>query len=121
MEVPEEKITRTFESTLQMKHQDTLTILPGMTAQVIVVVKNSSEKRVFIPFHAVFTDHTKKSFIWGVNEKNRVFKKEVRLGKLSNNSVEIIGGVDNVSKIVTSGVRFLKPNDEVKEYQKIGD
>ena len=116
-----EKTTRTFETTVRMKHQDTITILPGMTAQVTVVVRDGLEKRVFIPFHAVFTDQSKKSFVWGIDKNNKVFKQEVILGALSNSSVEIVDGVDNVSKIVTSGVRFLEPNDEVKEYEKIGN
>lgn len=116
-----EKVTRTFESTLQMQNQENVTILPGMTAQVRVVVKNSKKNRAFIPFRAVFSDNTKKSYIWIVNEKNRVIKKEVRLGKLTEEFVEIIGGLDDISKVITSGVHFLEPNDEVKEYEKIGN
>ncbi|MGB3751306.1 MAG: efflux RND transporter periplasmic adaptor subunit [Arcobacteraceae bacterium] len=116
-----EKVTRTFESTLQMKHQNDITILPGMTAKVTVVVKNGEKNRVFIPFRAVFSDHTKKSFVWVIDENNRVIKQEVMLGELSDEKVEILRGVETASKIVTSGVRFLEPNDEVKEYEKIGD
>lgn len=116
-----EKVTRTFESTLLMKHQNDITILPGMTAKVTVVVKNGEKNRVYIPFRAVFSDHTKKSFVWVIDENNRVIKQEVMLGELSNDKVEILRGVETASKIVTSGVRFLEPNDEVKEYEKIGD
>jgi len=116
-----EKVTRTFESTLLMKHQDNITILPGMTAQVTVVVKNSKKKKVFIPFRAVFSDHTKKSFVWVIDENNRVIKQKVKLGELTNENVEILSGLEISSKIVTSGVRFLEPNDEIKEYEKIGD
>jgi RND family efflux transporter MFP subunit len=116
-----EQVTRTFEATLQMQLQDNVTILPGMTAQVTAIEKEKHKKRVFIPYKAVFSDNTNYSFIWGINENNRVYKQQIQTGSLSGDFVEVIGGLDGVLKIVTSGVRFLEANDEVKEYEKIGD
>lgn len=116
-----EQVTRTFEATLQMQLQDNVTILPGMTAQVTAIEKQKHEKRVFIPYKAVFSDNTNYSFIWGINENNRVYKQQIKTGSLSGDFVEVIGGLDGVLKIVTSGIRFLEANDEVKEYEKIGD
>ena len=115
-----EKVTRTFEATLEMQLQDNATILPGMTAQVSAIEKNEKEKRVFIPYKSVFTDSSNYSFIWAINENNRVYKQQIKTGKISKDSVEVIGGLDGVLKIVTSGIRFLEPNDEVQEYEKIG-
>ena len=116
-----EKVTRTFEATLQMQVQKDVTILPGMTAQVKAIAKQKNERRVLIPYKAVFTDSSKNSFVWSIDEKNRVDKKQIKIGELSGNSVEVISGLEKTSKIVTSGVRFLKPNDEVKKYEKIGN
>ena len=115
-----QKVTRTFEATLQMQIQDDMTILPGMTAEVKAIVKQQEKKRVFIPYNSVFTDDSKKSFVWAVNHENRVYKQELKLGELSGDSIEVISGIDGISKIVTSGLRFLQSNDEVKEYEKIG-
>lgn len=53
-----EEVTRTFESTLLIKPQKNMTILPGMTAQVKAVAKEATEQRVFIPYKSVFTDDT---------------------------------------------------------------
>ena len=103
-----------------MQAQSDITILPGMTAKVNVVVKNKNKKDLFIPYNAVFTDESKQSFVWAVNSDNKVYKQRVILGELSKDSVEILSGLEKVSKIVTSGIRFLKQNDEVKEYEKIG-
>ena len=116
-----EKVTRTFETTLEMKLQKDVNILPGMTAQVQVIAKELEKKRVFIPYQAVFSDSTNKSYIWVVNKNNRVQKQEVKIGKLSNEFVELLSSLDGISKIVTSGIRFLETNDEVKEYRKIGN
>ena len=103
-----------------MQIQDDMTILPGMTAEVKAVVKQQKKKRVFIPYNSVFTDNSKKSFVWAINDENRVYKQEIKLKELSGDSVEVINGIDGVSRIVTSGLRFLQSNDEVKEYEKIG-
>ncbi len=117
-----EKVTRTFEATLQLEEQKNVTILPGMTAQVKATAKEIIEKRVFIPYKAVFSDTTKNSFVWIVDEKNRVHKQQVIIGEIIGSSVEVIKGLDDgVLKIVTSGIRFLEVNDKVQEYSKIGD
>ncbi|MBP7770253.1 MAG: efflux RND transporter periplasmic adaptor subunit [Aliarcobacter sp.] len=116
-----EKVTRTFEATLQMQTQDNITILPGMTAKVNAIVKEQNKERIFIPYSAIFSDNAKKSFVWAINKDNKVYKQEVNLGEISKDFVEITAGLDSVSKIVTSGIRFLESNDEVKEYEKIGN
>ena len=116
-----EKVTRTFEATLQMQLQDNVTILPGMTAQVIVIEKEKHKKRIFVPYKSVFSDNSNNSFIWAINENNRVYKQQVQSGNITSDSVEIIDGLKGVLKIVTSGVRFLELNDEVKVYEKIGE
>lgn len=114
-----EEVTRTFEATLEIKPQKNINILPGMTAQVKAIVKQTREKRVFIPYKAVFSEDTKQSFIWIVNKKNRVQKQQIKIGDLSGDSVQVIGGLEGVSRIVTSGIRFLESDDEVKEYKKL--
>lgn len=116
-----EKVTRTFEATLQMQVQDNVTILPGMTAQVNVIEKEQHKKRVFIPYKSIFTNTNNSSLIWAVNEDNRVYKQEIKIGNISGDLVEVLSGLDGVSKIVTSGIRFLQNNDEVKAYEKIGE
>lgn len=114
-----EEVTRTFEATLQMPHQKNATILPGMTAQVEALIKKSKQNRIFIPYKSVFTDESKNSFIWQVNKNNRVQKQKIIVGEVSGDSVEVLSGLDDVSRIVISGVRFLESNDEVKEYEKL--
>lgn len=114
-----EEVTRTFEATLQLQDQKDVTILPGMTARVKALSKKSMEQKIFIPYKAVITDDTGDSYIWVVNKDNKVYKQKVKIGEISNDSVEVLEGMDGISKIVTSGIRFLKQNDEVKEYKKL--
>ncbi len=114
-----DEVTRTFETTLKLDAQKNITILPGMTAQVEIIEKNQKIQRVFIPYKAVFTNDTKKSFVWIVDSNSKVSKQEVELGALTKEYVEIKKGLNDNSKVVTSGVRFLKENDEIKEYKKL--
>ncbi len=114
-----EEVTRTFEATLQMQPQKHVNILPGMTAQVKAVAKKQNEKKIFIPYKSVFSDSTKSSFIWVVDKNNEVLKQQIKIGELIGDSVEVIDGLDGVSKIVTSGIRFLEAGDRVKEYKKL--
>lgn len=114
-----EKVTRTFEATLQMQIQKNVTILPGMTAQVNAIAKQRNEKKVFIPYKAIFSDNTNLSYVWIIDENNRVYKQEVKTGTLRKDFIEIISGLKKGAKVVTSGIRFLEANDEVKEYEKL--
>ncbi len=114
-----EEITRTFEATLQMQPQKHVNILPGMTAQVKAIAKKQREKKIFIPYKAIFSDSTKSSFIWVVNKNNEVLKQQIKIGELIGDSAEIVDGLDGVSKIVTSGISFLEAGDRVKEYKKL--
>ncbi|WP_424687681.1 efflux RND transporter periplasmic adaptor subunit [Halarcobacter ebronensis] len=116
-----EEVTRTFEASLEIKPLKDLIILPGMTAKVKAVAKEDEKKLLFIPYSSVFTDNTKNSYVWQVDNKNRVKKVKVKLGRVQKNSVEVLSGLEKSSKIVLSGIRFLNENDEVKEYEKVGE
>lgn len=116
-----EEISRTFEVTLKIETQKNMNILPGMTAKVNVIGKDNKKQNMFIPVSAVFSDSTKESYVWIIDENRKVHKQKIETGRLQNDSIEIIKGLDKSSKIVTSGVRFLKENDLVKEYRKIGN
>lgn len=116
-----EEVSRTFEVTLKIKSFDNLNILPGMTANVEVIRKDKKDEPIFVPLTALFSDSSKDSFVWTVNKQNRVHKQKVTTGRLENSSIKIESGLDKSLRIVTSGVRFLSENDEIKEYEKIGN
>lgn len=116
-----EEISRTFEVTLKIETQKDINILPGMTSTIEVLEKNSSNKTLFLPLSAVFTDASNNSFIWLVDTNNKVKKQKVTTGRLEKDSIEIKEVLKNNSKVVISGVRFLKENDQIKVYKKIGN
>jgi len=116
-----EEVSRTFEVTLKINSIKDKNIFPGMTAHVDVIEKAQRTKAMYIPSVAVFTNSNRESFVWVVNNQNQVSKQKVVIGKLVKDSIEIKSGLENNVKIVTSGVRFLNENDEIKVYEKIGN
>ena len=114
-----EEVTRTFEASLLIKQQKGVTILPGMTTQVEAVLKTQDTNKIFIPYKAIFSDESKNSYVWSINKDNKVQKQKIEVGQVMADSIEVLKGLKDVSKIVTSGVRFLEANDEVKEYVKL--
>lgn len=114
-------VTRTFETTLIMKKQKDINILPGMTAKVNVISKESLQTNFLIPAQAVFSSQKGKVFVWSVDKDMRVHKKALIVGSMQENHIEVFSGLKDVEKIVISGVRFLKENDKVAQYQKIGE
>lgn len=116
-----EEVSRTFEITLLMKPLKNKNIFSGMTANVLAIEKQNQNNNIFIPLKAIFSDASRKSYVWIVDSFNRVHKQEVKTGRLEKDSIEILDGVKNFKKVVISGVRFLEENDEIKEYKKIGN
>lgn len=116
-----EEVSRTFEVTLKINSIKNKNIFPGMTAHVDVIEKAQRTSAMYIPATAVFTNPKRESFVWIINYQNKVSKQKVEIGKMVNDSIEIKSGLKTDSKIVTSGVRFLNENDEIKVYKKIGN
>lgn len=116
-----EQTTRTFEVTLLIEPKEDIVILPGMTATVKATRKKERSKTLFVPFSAIFSDATKKSYVWKVDNGNRITKQEVSLGQIVGDSIEITQGLGRDAKIVTSGVQFLRENEIVKPYEKLGN
>jgi RND family efflux transporter MFP subunit len=116
-----EQVTRTFEVTVVMDNPKDRVLLPGMTAKVKVYLNDDSKNEIFIPLSTVFSDSTKKSFVWVVDKNNIVHKKEIKLGRLESSHTEVVSGLSINEKIVTSGIHYLKDGDKITVYKKIGN
>jgi len=115
-----EKVTRTYEATALFDNPGDVNIFAGMTAKIRMIEKNNVDSTIFIPLKAVFSDSSKNSFVWAINKDFKVYKKQIKTGRLEKDSIEVIGGLTNSDKIAISGVNLLKENQQVKSYKKIG-
>tara|TARA_Y100000310_G_C20704311_1_gene833488 strand:+ start:14474 stop:15547 length:1074 start_codon:yes stop_codon:yes gene_type:complete len=100
-----------------------ITLLPGMTASIeveldkIISLQNSS---TYIPVSAIFSGGKSEAgtgFVWVVSEENTLVKRSVALGKVLNERIEVISGLDIGEKIVSAGVNNLSEGTLVKEWK----
>lgn len=116
-----ESVTRTFETTLKIKHPKNTNILPGMTAKVTVIPKQVKKEQFFIPAQAIFSDENNQASIWSIDKDMRVHKKNIKITAMQGNNIQVVDGLANINKIVISGIRFLKENEKIVQYQKLGE
>ena len=116
-----QKVTRTYEATLLIENPKESNIFPGMTAKVEVISKIIENRKILIPLHAVFSDSSNEQYVWKVTDKNQVRQQKISIGSLQNERVEVLEGLSATDTLVTSGVHFLKENDTIQVYKKLGN
>ena len=86
-------------------------IRPGGFASATIT--SGSGSAPLLPESAVQSD-PKGSFVYIVNGKNQVERRDVSVGQVSDAGVAITGGITGTEKIVTSAGAFLTPGQKVK-------
>jgi len=103
--------TRTFEVTVTFEKPTGLSILPGMTAKLIVHLPEGpfANRGVRIPASATAADAQGQPFVWVVDSAaNSVSKRPVTLGELVGADVHVRGGLETGDTIALSGVSQLR-------------
>jgi len=111
------KITCTMDSPKDEK----IKILPGMTAEVMLLIKDKGKLEVFeVPESALATDKDGKWYVWiATGDKElSVSKRTVEVGEFSENNVIVTKGLKNGELVVASGGRFLSEGAKVTPYGK---
>lgn len=112
--------TRTFEVTLAFEPPSDLSILPGMTAKLIVSVPRDAgqSSRFGIPSNALLADDSGKPFVWVVDPSSmKVHRASVVVGALSGSQVDVRSGVSAGEWIAVSGVRHLREGITVRRLE----
>lgn len=86
-------------------------IRPGGFASATIT--SGSGSAPLLPESAVQSD-PKGSFVYIVNGKNQVERRDVSVGQVSDAGVAITGGITGTEKIVTSAGAFLTPGQKVR-------
>ncbi|MCI4590609.1 efflux RND transporter periplasmic adaptor subunit [Sphingobium sp. BYY-5] len=93
-------------------------IRPGGFASAMIT--SGSGSAPLLPESAVQND-AKGSYVYIVNAKNQVERRDVTVGQVSDAGVAVTGGITGTEKIVTSAGAFLAPGQKVKpELMKAG-
>lgn len=92
-----------------------INLLPGMVVKAYFDNTNSniSSGKVTIPIRYVLLDYPDKRFVWTVDKNNVAQRKELVLGSLSGNEVEVLSGLQHGDKIVTDGYQNITMGSKV--------
>jgi RND family efflux transporter MFP subunit len=102
--------TQTFEATYVMDQVEDATILPGMTANVVVDFSRAVDEGMMytVPVTSVVGDYKLDPRVWIVDEESMtVSPKPVKIGRLLRGSAEVLEGLQPGERIVTAGTPFL--------------
>jgi RND family efflux transporter MFP subunit len=113
------KTTRTFPVTLIMDQPGDFRILPGMAGRTIRAEGDLPDAGIStgfeIPVTATFSDGTEASYVWIIDETtNRVAKREVTSGELTEDGIMITKGLKTGEWIATAGVHTLREGQQVR-------
>jgi RND family efflux transporter MFP subunit len=111
-----DEATQTFQVTLLMEAPEGVTILPGMTANVVADLGSVKEEtRFYLPVSAVTAGADLAAFVWVVDEESMtVSKQPVEAGRMSGWNIEVESGIEPGSRIVTAGVGYLAEGMKVR-------
>ncbi len=108
----------TFPVTVRLNQSDRR-ILPGMAAEVrFRFGAGSPQDRFIVPTHAVTEDRHGKTFVYVLDEqgdgKGAVRRREVRVGEVVREGIEILEGLRDGELIVTAGVSKIQDGETVR-------
>jgi len=117
-------VTRTFEVVAVMDNPSDVTILPGMTASIIITVPEGgtsagADTAFSIPANAVLADEQGNSTVWKVDPTTMtVSRANIQLGDMSGDQVRVLSGLNPGDRIATSGVHNLRDGMQVSELRR---
>ncbi len=112
--------TRTFEATFAFDNPPEISILPGMTAKVVVQITEQqlAARGIRIPATAAIADDDGNPFVWIVDtDAMTVSRRPVTLGQLIGEDVVIREGLASGETVAVSGVHQLRDGIGVRRFQ----
>lgn len=112
--------TQTFQVTFSMPLPESVTILPGMTANVEMVLQGgdpSVEETSFVlPAYSVVGDTNGEPYVWIVDPDSLVVhKRVVELGKVTGtDQIWVTGGLRAGERIASTGVHQLQEGMKIR-------
>lgn len=117
--------TLTYQVTLSMPRPEGLNLLPGMSATVRVdfaQISRTPDNRLLVPVEAVFSPDDsgpKVKQVWVAREQDGVLRlnaRQVEVGQLSRNSIEVLSGIEPGEQIVAVGGAELAEGQAVRPW-----
>jgi RND family efflux transporter MFP subunit len=92
---------------------DNLSLASGMFGKVVVIP--SLQKAGWqIPYESLLDAEGSGGYVFVTDDDQLAKKVKVLLGKISDNSVQVLGGLENHSKLITSGSAYLTDGSKIQ-------
>lgn len=117
--------TLTYQVTLSMPRPEGLNLLPGMSATVKIdfaQISRNPDNRLLVPVEALFSPDDsgpEVKQVWVVREQDgtlRLSARQVQVGQLSRNSIEVLEGLEPGEQIVAVGGAELEEGQAVRPW-----
>jgi len=102
--------TQTFRVTFTMRQPEEFTVLPGMTAEVELDFTSlvADGASTWVPSRAVQADTALSARVWVFDAAQMtVHAREVEIGRLSGDMIEVRSGLEGGEEIVAAGAAYL--------------
>ncbi len=103
--------SRTMPAEINFDNREGL-LKPGMFARIEAIIEKR-ENAMLLPNQCVLKDE-KGRFVFTINQESTAVKKYVETGLEENNKIEIISGINEDEKIISTGQELVKENSKVK-------
>lgn len=115
--------TQTFRATLTMAAPTEFTVLPGMTAKVVLdlseLAAQTTSTATWVPVRAVQGDEGLNPRVWVLDPATMtVSSRPVTVGRMSGRSIEVTGGLKGGDEIVAVGAPYLAEGMHVTRMQQ---
>jgi len=108
---------RSFPVRIEVNNPELL-IRPGMIAE-ITLPTNEKDELITLPPELIFSDQNNKTSVFVVDRASgKAFRREISLGKICGNRVEITSGLVENETVVTDGRHKLSDGMPVKIYNE---
>ncbi len=106
------QISRTYNVKIIVVN-DNVRLKPGMVCEV--TISKSLHNQLLVPISAITRLSGKEAYVYMVNEKTKTaVKRNVKIGRIVNNSIAILSGVSPGELIITRGTHKLVNNSKIK-------
>lgn len=97
-----DQATRTFVIKIEINNPHGI-IRPGMIAEISISKKNT-ESSITVPTSAVLNSNENQAYVFVIDrQKNKAFKRDVTIGTVQDNRIEILSGLATNDEIVVKG------------------
>ncbi len=117
-------LSQTYEVILTLMTEEDDRIFSGMSVDVLLVSNRQQGDTYWLPATAVIADRgdIQSKVVWVLTQQNNtekyhVAKRQVTIGKLESENIEILSGIRSGDRIVAAGSHYIHEGDFVKLYQ----